>query len=114
MSSTVRGDVLHPEERRQEPPWREVHDSETTPGPQGLTKACVGLHGPRDVMVDVSHQNRIAAAAFETGVGFAGFDHGKVLEPRSGRRRSDLTATFAVNLGGEDVTGRPDEPGQLQ
>src|SRR5262249_40672566 len=75
VSSAVRRNISHAEERRQEPSRREVQDREMTTGPQCLIKACVGLHGSRDMMVDASHQNRIAAAALKTGVDLTSFNH---------------------------------------
>src|SRR5262245_7676516 len=114
MSSTVRGNAFHWEECRQKPSWREVHDGQATAGTQRLVKADVGLDGPRDVMVDATHQNRIAAAALETRVGLTRFDHRKLLNPRAGSRRSNLLATLAVDLRGEDMPSRSDEASQLQ
>ena len=114
MSSAVGGNALYAEERRQKPSRREVHDGQTTTRGKCVVKAGIGLHGPGDMMVDASHQNRITAVVLETGVDLTRFDHGKMLKPGAGSRRLNLLATLAVNLRRKHVTSRSDEPSQLQ
>ena len=77
-------------------------------------KTRIGFRRLRDMVINATHHNCVAATAFETGVGLTSLNDGQVFQSRVSRCRLNLMAPLAVNLCREDVAGRADEPSQLQ